>query len=165
MTKAMNMSRNVAAARPQRGERREVNGQTQEFRIWGTSSGTRSGWMPVGPAAAPAAQAPAPAPAAAPPPPPPPVYTPTPLTISNSAPTTSTPTVTPTAALPAPDPTPPPPPPEYAPGGIGAALNNNAGGFRRKKSSSRESGSITKGTSQFKISKTQTPSSGLNIGV
>lgn len=156
---------------PKRDEiRTNADGSQSQFRVWGTSSGTRSGWMPYTPKnttkkdkksknqdtqpLAPAAVAP-----------PPPVYTPTPLTISNSAPATSAPTVTPTAALPAPEPTPPPPPPEYAPGGIGAALNNNAGGFRRKKSSSRESGMTTKGTSQFKISKILTPSSGLNIGV
>lgn len=162
MTKAMNRSVRYSTYKP--GQQRvQKNGDILQW-TRGSGQGSANGyWKYVGNQAA-ASQAPVPAPAAAPPPPPP-VYTPTPLTISNSAPTTSTPTVTPTAALPAPAPTPPPPPPEYAPGGIGAALNNNSTGFRRKKSSSRESGSTTKGTSVFKISKNQTPSSGLNIGV
>ncbi len=62
MTKAMNMRPQQGGARPQRGERRtNADGSISEFRIWGTSSGTKAGWMPVKPAPAAAASAPDPA--------------------------------------------------------------------------------------------------------
>ncbi len=53
----------------------------------------------------------------------------------------------------------------FSPGGIGADIESNAGGFRRKKSSAKMAGMTSKGTSQLKISGQSARSSGLNIGM
>ena len=100
-------------------------------------------------AAKPAAASPAPAPSAAPAP----AYDPTPLTISGAS-ETSTPEIKfPEMA-----------PQMFAPGGVGAGVDGNATGYRRKKSSGRMAGLTSKGTSQFKITGQSGKSSGLNIG-
>jgi hypothetical protein len=52
----------------------------------------------------------------------------------------------------------------FAPGGVGAGVDGNATGYRRKKSSGRMAGLTSKGTSQFKITGQSGKSSGLNIG-
>ncbi len=101
------------------------------------------------------AEAPAPA---APPPAPPPVvpYTPEPL-VPERTNQSSLMIASPVA--------PTPKPAEFSPGGIGADIESNAGGFRRKKSSAKMAGMTSKGTSQFKISGQSARSSGLNIGM
>ena len=102
---------------------------------------------PEAPAAAPATPAPAP-------------YTPTPLVAEPNNQSSL-------MIGKAPEPPAPPPPPQFSPGGVGATLDGNASGFRRKKSSARMSGLTTKGTGRFKISGAgqSSSSSGLNIGV
>jgi hypothetical protein len=55
-------------------------------------------------------------------------------------------------------------PQKFAPGGVGAGVDGNAAGFRRKKSSARMAGLTSKGTGQFKITGQSGKSSGLNIG-
>ena len=108
-------------------------------------------------AAKPAETATAPAPSAAPAP----TYDPTPLTIGG----TSTPAYQPPAdTLPPDSRTPELPPQMFAPGGMGAGVDGNAAGFRRKKSSARMAGMTSKGTGQFKITGQSGKSSGLNIG-
>ena len=106
--------------------------------------------VPTFPSTKPAAAAPAPAPA----PTPAPTYDPTPLTISGAesyqAPEINFPEA---------------PPQMFAPGGVGAGVDGNAAGFRRKKSSARMAGLTSKGTGQFKITGQSGKSSGLNIGV
>ena len=57
------------------------------------------------------------------------------------------------------------PPQMFAPGGVGAGVEGNAAGFRRKKSSGKLAGLTSKGTGQFKITGQSGKSSGLNIGV
>ena len=78
-------------------------------------------------------------------------YNPTPLMVEG-------------AAMPMPQ-IPEPEPQKFAPGGVGASIDTNAMGFRRKKSSARLAGLTSKGTSQFKISGQSAKSSGLNIGI
>jgi hypothetical protein len=95
----------------------------------------------------------APAPAAAPSAAPAPTYDPTPLTISGAESYQAPEIKFPEA-----------PPQMFAPGGAGAGVDGNAGGFRRKKSSGRMAGLTSKGTSQFKITGQSGKSSGLNIG-
>ena len=96
-------------------------------------------------------------PTAAPPAPvaPPPTYDPTPLTIGASS--------TPNYSMPEPK-APEMPPQMFAPGGMAAGVDGNAGGFRRKKSSARMAGLTSKGPSQFKITGQSRKSTGLNIG-
>lgn len=103
------------------------------------------------PATPPIPEAAAPAPAPAPEP-----YTPKPL-VPESTPQSSLTIAKPPEA---------PPPPQFSPGGLGATVDGNASGFKRKKSSARMSGLTTKGTGRFKIGGGQSSSSsGLNIGV
>ena len=59
----------------------------------------------------------------------------------------------------------PTPPPQFSVGGVGANIDMNASGFRRKRSSARLAGLTSKGTSQFKITGQSAKSSGLNIGI
>jgi hypothetical protein len=99
------------------------------------------------PAPKPASAAPAPAAPA-------PKYDPTPLTISGAG-SDEMPEIK----------FPEMPPQMFAPGGVGAGVDGNAGGFRRKKSSARMAGLTSKGTGQFKITGQSGKSSGLNIGV
>jgi hypothetical protein len=82
-----------------------------------------------------------------------PAYDPTPLTISGAESYQAPEIKFPEA-----------PPQMFAPGGAGAGVDGNAGGFRRKKSSGRMAGLTSKGTSQFKITGQSGKSSGLNIG-
>ena len=53
---------------------------------------------------------------------------------------------------------------QFSAGGVGADIDTNAAGFRRKKSSARMAGLTSKGTGQFKIAGQSARSSGLNIG-
>jgi hypothetical protein len=119
---------------------------------FGPNSG--KGYVPRPPqvkkAAAPAAAAPAEAaPSAAPAP----TYDPTPLTISGaseySIPETKFPEI----------------PAQQLSPGMAAGVDNNAAGFRRKKSSARLANLTSKGTGQFKIAGQTSRSSALNIGV
>ena len=56
-------------------------------------------------------------------------------------------------------------PQQFLQGGVGADIDGNAMGFRRKRSSARMSGLTSKGTSQFKVNGQSAKSSGLNIGI
>jgi hypothetical protein len=137
---------------------KQANATGQPVGYVGGSSkvGTQAGMVqpmapvPTFPSTKPApATAPAPAPAVATAP----TYDPKPLTIqgaeSYEAPEMKFPEM---------------PPQMFAPGGVGAGVDGNAGGFRRKKSSARMAGLTSKGTGQFKITGQSGKSSGLNIG-
>lgn len=84
---------------------------------------------------------------------PPPTYNPTPLDIQE--PPSTAPDLAPSTATPV-EPT------AYSPGGASLMIGGNATTLRRKKSTARMSGAVSRGTSQFKIGSFQ---SGLNIGV
>ena len=155
----MNATKKLVPAKP---------GDEGAFYIPSTASSSRGGgghWRRYEDTAA---KAPAAAPAPAPPPPPAPSpYTPTPLVQESESGAPSSGGWDPSSLKIEFPPFPEPKPPEFSPGGVGSSLDNNAAGFRRKKSAARASGLTTKGTSRFKIGgNTQSyNSSGLNIGV
>jgi hypothetical protein len=148
---------NPFGAKPVQKEFIQVKAKKGEPGAMPITIGRTSSWVKTipnpnyKPTTPPPAEAAAPAPAPAPEP-----YTPKPL-VPESTPQSSLTIAKPPEA---------PPPPQFSPGGLGATVDGNASGFKRKKSSARMSGLTTKGTGRFKIGGGQSSSSsGLNIGV